>query len=129
MSSPVRHAKLASVNVRDLDGAIAFWRDRMGFELRRDVPYGEGERWVELMPPGAVTGLTLTQPGNDFWREPGGYGNLIFATDDLDAAYEELTSRGVVFAGPVMRMEGGPPPMAFFSDPDGTQFLLVERDD
>jgi len=129
VATPVRHAKLASVNVRDVDAAIEFWRDRLGFELRADAPYGEGERWVELMPPGAVTGVTLTQPGNHFWQEPGGYGNLIFATEDIDSAYEELASRGVEFSGPVMRPEGGPPPMAFFADQDGTQFLLVERDD
>lgn len=128
-SSPVRHAKLVSVNVRDADRAIAFWRDRMGFELRADTPYGDGQRWIELMPPGAVTGLTLTTPDNQLWREPGGYGNLILATEDIDAAHAELTARGVEFAGPVMRMEGGPPPMAFFADQDGTQFLLVERDD
>ena len=129
VGTPVRHAKLASINVRDVEAAIEFWRDRVGFELRRDVPYGDGQRWIELMPPGAVTGITLTQPGNHFWQEPGGYGNLIFATEDIDAAYEQLSARGVEFAGPVMRSGDGAPPMAFFVDQDGTQFLLAERDD
>ena len=127
--TPVRHAKLVSVNVRDADEAIAFWRDRLGFELRVDVAYGEGQRWIELMPPGAVTGITLTQPGNAFWQEPGGYGQLVFATEDVEAAHAELSGRGVQFAGPVLRPGDGAPPMAFFVDQDGTQFLLAERDD
>lgn len=125
--SPVKCVGIATINVHDADAAIGFWRDRMGFELRSDQPYGEGARWIELGPRGAETALTLTTPENRFWREPGGYANVIFATDDIDAAHEELSGRGVKFEGPVMRMEGGPPPMAFFSDQDGNRFLLAER--
>ncbi len=66
-------------------------------------------RWRSLS---AQTGRR--SPGQHFWQEPGGYGNLIFATEDIDSAYQELSSRGVEFAGS--------------TDQDGTQFLLFERD-
>jgi lactoylglutathione lyase len=35
------------VPVSDQDRALAFYVERLGFEKRTDVPFGEGERWVE----------------------------------------------------------------------------------
>ena len=40
------------VPAADQDEAIAFYRDVLGFSLAADVPFGEGERWVEVAPPG-----------------------------------------------------------------------------
>lgn len=45
------------------------------------------------------------------------------------APVADVSARGVAFTGPVVRPEGGPPPMAFFLDQDSRRFLLVERDD
>ena len=57
--------------VSDVDAAIAFYRDRLGWEVRGDTSFGEnGEhRWVEVAPPGSVTRLALNPPMFD---EPGG---------------------------------------------------------
>ncbi len=52
---------------------------------------------------------------------------MLFATDDIDAAVEQTKERGVEFTGPVTRPGGGPPPMVFFVDQDGSQLLLVQR--
>jgi predicted enzyme related to lactoylglutathione lyase len=52
---------------------------------------------------------------------------VLFATDDIDAAVEQTKERGVEFTGPVTRPGGGPPPMVFFVDQDGSQLLLVQR--
>ena len=41
------------VLVSDQDRAIAFYVEKLGFELRADVPFGDGDRWVEVAPPGA----------------------------------------------------------------------------
>ena len=43
------------IPVADQDRALAFYLEKLGFEKRIDVPYGKGERWVEVAPPGAVT--------------------------------------------------------------------------
>jgi len=40
------------VPVSDQDAGIAFYTERLGFSLVADTPYGEGERWIEVAPPG-----------------------------------------------------------------------------
>ena len=126
---PISRVRLVSVNVRDPDAAIAFWHDKVGFELRSDQPYAEADRWIEVFAPGAQTGLTLVGPANPSWQEPEDWSPALLACEDIDGAVAELSARGVEFTGPVMRPEGGPPPMVFFLDQDGRRFLLVERDD
>jgi lactoylglutathione lyase len=126
---PISRVRLVSINVRDPDAAIAFWRDKVGFEVQSDQPYAEGDRWIEVIAPGAQTGLTLVGPANPSWQEPEDWGPALFSCENIDGAIAELSARGVEFTGPVMRPEGGPPPMAFFLDQDGRRFLLVERDD
>ena len=40
------------VPVSDQDAGIAFYTGALGFSLVADVPFGDGERWVEVAPPG-----------------------------------------------------------------------------
>ena len=42
------------VPVADQDTAIAFYTEKLGFSLTADVPFGEGDRWVEVAPPAAA---------------------------------------------------------------------------
>jgi catechol 2,3-dioxygenase-like lactoylglutathione lyase family enzyme len=128
-TSPISRARLVAISVRDPDAAIAFWRDKLGFDVQSDAPYGEGDRWIEVAPPGRETGLTLVGPANPNWAEPEDWGPVLFACEDIDASVAELEARGVELTGPVMRPEGGAPPMAFFLDQDGRRFLLTERTD
>ena len=53
--------------VADQDAAIAFYRDRLGWEVRGDTAFGEnGEhRWVEVAPPGSTARLALNPPMYD----------------------------------------------------------------
>ena len=42
------------VPVADQDTAIAFYTEKLGFSLTADVPFGDGDRWVEVgLPPAA----------------------------------------------------------------------------
>ena len=43
------------VPVSDQERAIAFYVDALGLEERADVPFGDGNRWIEVAPPGAET--------------------------------------------------------------------------
>ena len=126
---PISRVRLVSISVRDPDAAIRFWRDKVGFDVHTDTPYGEGDRWIEVAPPGAQTGLTLLGPANQTWSEPEEWSPALLACDDLDRAIAELTARGVEFTGPAMRPEGGAPAMVFFFDQDGRRFLLTQRSD
>ena len=111
--------------VSDQDRALEFYLDTLGFEKRIDTPYGEGERWVEVAPPGAATTVALVPP-----REGDATGietRVGFTTEDIDADHATLRARGVDADPEVMRMGDPVPPMFFFRDPDGNTFLIVER--
>jgi catechol 2,3-dioxygenase-like lactoylglutathione lyase family enzyme len=112
------------VPVSDQDRAIEFFVEKLGFELRGDTAYGEGDRWVEVAPPGSATPIALVLPREG---EPVGIMTRIgFDTEDVDADHATLRSRGVD-VDDVLR-EGDPvPPMFFFRDPDGNHFMLAER--
>ena len=40
------------IPVSDQDAAIAWYTEKLGFTVSADVPFGEGDRWVEVSPPG-----------------------------------------------------------------------------
>ena len=114
------------VPVADQDRALEFYLEKLGFEERMDVPYGEGERWIEVAPAGAATTIALVPPREG---ESAGIETRVgFTTEDIDADHADLRARGVDADEEVMRMGGPVPPMFFFSDPDGNRFLIVQRD-
>jgi catechol 2,3-dioxygenase-like lactoylglutathione lyase family enzyme len=111
------------VPVSDQDRALEFYTEKLGFEKRGDIPYGDGERWLDVAPPGAATTIAIVPPREG---QPAGIETrTAFTTDDVDAAHEHLRSQGVDVDEEVMRMGDPVPPMFFFRDPDGNSFLLV----
>jgi len=111
------------VPVADQDRAIDFYTRKLGFEKRTDVPFGGGERWVEVAPPGAATTIALVTPREG--ERAGIETRLGFASDDVDADHAELRARGVEVDPEVMRMGPPVPPMFFFRDQDGNRALIV----
>ncbi len=110
------------VPVRDQDRALEFYVDKLGFEKRLDVPYGEGERWVEVAPSGASTTIALVRAGAG---EPSGIDTQVrLTTRDAQADHADLRARGVDTDGAIMRY---PVPMFVLRDPDGNQLRVVER--
>src|SRR5437899_2011417 len=71
------------VPVADQDRAIDFYVNTLGFEKRADITYGNGERWVEVAPPGATTAIALVPPmaGNPTGTQTG----IALTTQDIDA--------------------------------------------
>jgi len=118
----------AMVTVADQSRAVEFYTEKLDFEIRIDMPYTDEERWIEVAPPGAKTTVALVLPGGPDPIEPGGYGQLIFATGDIEATHAELQERGVevdqIFEPP----GGAAPRMFFFRDADENRLLIIERD-
>jgi len=112
--------------VSDQDRALAFYRDKLGFEVRTDTDYGQGFRWIEVAPVGAYTVIALARPAREEDPQPGGQAPFGFDTPNLEAAMAEFRSRGVEFED-VRGGEGPVPPMAYLRDPDGNRILLVEE--
>src|SRR6187401_1791372 len=86
----------------DPEAALAFYRDKLGFEVRNDVGYN-GMHWITvgpagqpgtsivLYPPAANPGLTDDERRTIAeMMAKGTYATLLLATKDLDAALERL---------------------------------------
>jgi len=110
------------IPVRDQDRSLAFYLDKLGFEKRLDVAYGQGERWLEVAPIGATTTIALMRARDDV---PAGIDTQVrLTTDDAQAEHTHLRSLGVEADPEVMPY---PVPMFSFRDPDGNRLVIVER--
>ena len=105
-----------AIPVTDQDRALEFYVGQLGFETRRDVPFGDG-RWIEVAPPGAATTIALVPAGI-----PAG---IRLTTTDADTDHADLRARGVDADSEVMRIPDAPP-MFGLRDPDGNILILVE---
>lgn len=128
-------SKLAHVTVlvRDQDEALHFYTEVLGLEVRQDVPFGPGMRWLTVAPPGQKEPeIVLQQPGSYHdeattrqMLERVGQGTAwVFNTDDCRLAYETLSSRGVKFTSPPEQQPWGL--QAIFEDLYGNAFVLLE---
>ena len=115
--------------VRDIDPALAFYRDVLGAELYR--AYGGTSAvfrfqgaWLLLVTPG---GPTPDKPDVDFAppAEPNRVAHaMTIRVPDCRAAYETLRGRGAVFLTPPV--DNGPETRCFFRDPDGHLFEISQ---
>ncbi|MGP7996483.1 MAG: VOC family protein [Streptosporangiaceae bacterium] len=119
--------------VHDQDEALDFYTRKLGWEVRADVTLDEWKfRWLVVGPPGQDgVGLVLMPVPGDAESSlladlvaKGDGGTLFLETDDCQAAYDELSARGVVFNDP-------PTPQPYgidtsFRDPSGNNIRLTQ---
>ena len=119
----IRGIKFVSVPVRDQDAALAFWTEKCGFKVGTDQVFGP-QRWIELMIPGADTGLVLfTMPGDE--ARIGTAQPMSLWCDDVFATAEGLKAKGVRFAQEAKKESWGS--SAVFEDVEGNKFVLSSR--
>ena len=116
--------ELVPLAVSDVDRAIAFYADTLGFHKDVDVEPVEGVRVVQLTPPGSSCSIGFGTGLDVYAGEPGSVRGLHLVVEDLDEARAELVGRGVE-VGEVHDFGGGVRG-ASFSDPDGNTFELQE---
>lgn len=121
----------------DADAALAFWRDTLGFEVRKDVGY-QGMRWITVGPAGQPdTSIVLHPPGSNpgitddergmiaQMMAKGTWGMVILATPDLDATFARLQASGAeVIQEPTMQPYGIRD--CAFRDPAGNHVRINE---
>jgi catechol 2,3-dioxygenase-like lactoylglutathione lyase family enzyme len=131
---------LTNVNVwvQDQDEALAFYTEKLGFELRQDVTVPElgNFRWLTVGLPGQDVALALMDiPGPPVFDADtqaklkelvakGAAGGLFFSSDDVHKSYEELKSRGVEFQGKPEEQPYGID--VGFRDPSGNQIRMAQ---
>lgn len=90
---------LIALYTNDQEAGIAFYRDRLGFEVIADAG-DENYRWVEVARPGAEMGIVLAMPTSDTDQAMIGKQGLIYFVDDVQAVYDDLVAKGVPFHTP-----------------------------
>jgi catechol 2,3-dioxygenase-like lactoylglutathione lyase family enzyme len=113
------------VPVRDQDAAIAFYKDTLGFSLVADVPFGEGDRWVEVAPKGGGAAIALVPPQGDY--QPGRMTGIALVSPDPRSDRAEMQANNVDVDGELMGGDGTVPLLFFFRDQDGNQLMIVEE--
>ncbi|MDI1464102.1 VOC family protein [Catellatospora sp. KI3] len=123
------------ITVDDHERALGFYRDALGLEVRNDVSF-EGMRWVTLVPPSQPElQITLETVGAGPGASPddrrrmsellakGLLRGLIFATDDVDAAFDRIQATGAEVLQEPMDQPYGVRDCAF-RDPAGNMVRL-----
>lgn len=117
----ITQLKFVSIPVSDQDRALAFYTEKLGFDISTDQPMGPGKRWIELRIASAGTRVVLfTSDGQE--DRIGSFFNGSFACDNVEATYRQLSQRGVEFIEPPTVQPWGS--FAKFRDPDGNTFVL-----
>jgi catechol 2,3-dioxygenase-like lactoylglutathione lyase family enzyme len=117
----VRGIKFVGIPVRNQDISLEFYTEALGLKVVTDQPFTDKQRWIELLVPGAETGVALYTPdGHE--RRIGEFQSIAFWSDDVFATAKVLKSKGVTFAQEPKNEPWGS--IAIFKDPDENQFAL-----
>jgi predicted enzyme related to lactoylglutathione lyase len=116
--------ELIPLPVSDVDRAIAFYADQLGFRKDHDVQPAEGIRVVQLTPEGSGCSVGFGTGLEVYAGEPGSVRGVHLVVEDLDAARAELIGRGVEVSE--IHDLGGGVRGAGLADPDGNSFELQE---
>ncbi|HUR84516.1 MAG TPA: VOC family protein [Solirubrobacteraceae bacterium] len=129
----------AQLWVHDQDEALAFYTEKLGWEVRNDVTLAEmGDfRWLTVGPPGQedFSVVLMAIPGPPMFSEEtagqirevmgkGVAGTIFLTTEDCQASYEELSGRGVEFTDTPEKRPYGID--AGFRDPSGNAIRLTQ---
>ena len=122
-TTSITQIRTIAVPTTDQARSLAFYTDILGFEKTLDAPFGPGQRWIEVTPPGGGTTIALPPSGD----APAGIDTGIrLETDDAEADHEALKAAGADVDADVLRYPGVPP-MFTFRDPDGNTLYIVQR--
>lgn len=83
--------QLVTIPTNDQSRSLAFYQ-ALGFEVRADLPWHDGHRWIEVYPPGTSTGLALIPAGPD---PVGVRTGIILNTKDIETAHARMKELGV----------------------------------
>ncbi len=123
---------MSEVSVRyivdDVDAAVAFYRDLLGFEVQMRPAPGfamlrRGDLRLLLNSPGGGGGAGQSMPDGRS-PAPGGWNRFQLEVEDLDATFAALGDSGASFRSPVIEGRGGR--QVLVDDPSGNPVELFE---
>jgi catechol 2,3-dioxygenase-like lactoylglutathione lyase family enzyme len=125
--------KLTSVSIDDYDKALKFYTEVLGFVKKRDIPLGEGARWLTVVSPDDPDGTELLlEPNADYPAMKALKEALIkdgipftaFQVDDIQKEYARLRKLGVEFTMEPTNM--GMTTVAVFNDTCGNLIQIYQ---
>lgn len=129
--STIKQLNHVAILVEDLDEALSFWQDALGFEVSHIENVAEQQAVVAFLPTGNAT-LELVKPTSEesgiaryLTKRGPGFHHLCFEVEDLQAHLERLKKMGIrlVNAEPVTGAEGT---KIAFIHPESTHGVLIE---
>lgn len=114
----------ATIAVADQDGMQDFFVNVLGFSIKTDAEMWPGARWLEVIPPGAETGLVLSR-ASDFGREPDKHYPIGLVSRDLAAVVAAARERGLTATEPASEGWGT---SVRVTDPEGRELLVRAAD-
>ena len=130
--------EVITIPVSDVDRALRFYKDQLGFHLDVDYSPNHAFRVVQLTPSGSACSIQIGNGLTD--ARVGSLRNVYLVVTDLDATRTQLLERGTAVSEirhktPIDAWDGGFAPgldptrgdYASFSDPDGNSWVLQER--
>jgi catechol 2,3-dioxygenase-like lactoylglutathione lyase family enzyme len=122
--------EVVTLPVSDVDRAKSFYQS-LGWRLDIDLVVSDEIRTMQFTPPHSGCSIQVGKGGTT--AEPGSAQGMILVVSDIDAARDDLISRGV----DVSEVQEARPPgfdspgrsyfaRASFSDPDGNRWVLQE---
>jgi len=141
MTAPTFSVEVITIPVSDVDRALRFYKDQLGFHLDVDYSPNDTFRVVQFTPPGSACSIQIGKGLTD--ARVGSLRNVYLVVTDLDATRTQLLERGTAVSEirhktPIAAWDGGFAPgldpargdyasFASFSDPDGNSWVLQER--
>ncbi len=125
--------KLTSVSIDDYDKALKFYTEVLGFVKKRDIPLGNGARWITVVSPEDQDGTELLlEPNADYPAMKALKESLIkdeipytaFQVDDIQKEYARLRKLGVEFTMEPTNM--GMTTAAVFNDTCGNLIQIYQ---
>lgn len=111
--------------VSDIDRAVAFYRDQVGFVLDHDTK-NEHMHVVQLTPPGSGCSIVIGDLPAQSEMAPGSMRGLQLVVADAQAARDELLSRGVEASELTVFSPDDGGTFFGFADPDGNTWAVQQ---
>ena len=111
------YISVVKLAVSDVDRAVDFYVNKLGWQKTMDMPMDDGSRWVTIAPSGGQASFTLSKEESGGSGSPEDGPSVILEVDDVFKTQETLSKAGVEFAGDASAMPWGG--WTMFKDSEG----------
>jgi lactoylglutathione lyase len=121
------------IYVSNQSRAVEFYTQKLGFEVKSNMQFGDNIKWIEVAPKESNSTLSLVEPNRELLKTDeeinrakmkiGTDTDVWFYANDIELIYEELKGKGVNLTKPEKQDWGGT--MSILKDQDGNLFGLI----